>query len=521
MTLKTLKKTAFLLLTVVVVMVLLAVYFYLMPLKTPAVKAVDNDLFILNIHVVDVENERIRMNQNVVITAGLIEHIDAALRPQDFRAHQLIDGSEKYLMPGLWDMHTHSLKISSYIHHPLFIRYGVTSVRDMSGCLDQDDSYWACPDDRRRWSQQAAAGQGVSPAYHRQSSYQTNGGNEVPAGFTEYFHLKTSDDAEKMVDFYAQQGVDFIKTYSELSTEQFSWLAKASAEKGMQLAGHKPLKVSLKQALDSDMTSLEHGRLFAFECYQDIAAFRNLEDPISAYNADKIRDIINHQDPQKCAQLMQTMANSPTAWVPTLTTLKMSAQSSGIDLENQAHLKYIPTLVKTLIWQPDLHRASNGLDKQGRFVHQDYYELIETHIKQARTNNIKILVGTDNIDTLVYSGLSVHQELQNLVDAGMPTAKALKAATLWPAQFSDVDAITGSAEAGKRADLVILNDNPLENIKNTQTIEAVLFNGHLYDHQALMALDHYTTEMASSIHLNTKLLVQMLMSPLMRVQLAD
>lgn len=516
-----LKKTALLLLAVVILMVLLAVYFYLMPLKKPEVKPVDSDLFILNIHVVDVENERIRMNQNVVITAGLIEHIDAALVPEDFSAHQLIDGSEKYLMPGLWDMHTHSLKISPYIHHPLFIRYGVTAVRDMSGCLDQDDSYWACPEDRRQWSQQAAAGQGVSPAYHRQSSYQTNGGNEVPEGFTEYFHLKTSVDAEQMVDFYVQQGVDFIKTYSELSTDQFSWLAQASAEQGIQLAGHKPLKVTLKQALDSHMASTEHGRLFAFECYADMAAFRALPDPVLAYNAEIIRDIINRQDPHKCDQLMQTMGNSQTAWVPTLTTLQMSAQSRDVDFDNQAHLQYIPTVIKTLIWQPDVNRASRGLDKDGRFVHQDYYELVKAQIKQAHNNNIRILVGTDNIDTLVFSGLSVHQELQNLVEAGIPTAKALLAATLWPAKFSGVDAMTGSAEEGKRADLVILNNNPLTNIRHTQTIKAVLSNGLYYDSDALAALDQYTTNMAGSIHLNTKLLMQMIMSPLMRVQLAD
>ena len=199
----------------------------------------------------------------------------------------------------------------------------------------------------------------------------------------------------------------------------------------------------------------------------------------------------------------------------------MSAQSRDVNFDSEAHLQYIPTVFKTLIWQPDVNRASRGLDKDGRFVHQDYYELVKAQIKQAHNNNIRILVGTDNIDTLVFSGLSVHQELQNLVEAGIPTAKALLAATLRPAKFSGVDAMTGSADEGKRADLVILNNNPLTNIRHTQTIKAVLFNGLYYDSDALAALDQYTTDMAGSIHLNTKLLMQMLMSPLMRVQLAD
>ncbi|MCX7554860.1 amidohydrolase family protein [Marinicella sp. S1101] len=505
------------------IMLLIAAVFllYLLPLKGPDVRPVKGDWFITNIHVVDVVNERITRQQHVVITDGRIEAISASIQPTDYGHHQLIDGSGNYLMPGLWDMHTHSLKISPYIHHPMFIRFGVTSVRDMSGCLDQNDAYWGCPKDRKTWSQQADAGQAVSPIYHQQSSYQTNGGNEVPDGFVDYFRVNSQHDAEQLVDFYATQGTDFIKTYSELSRDQFNWLAEAAGEQGMTLAGHKPLKVPLTEALNNQMSSIEHGRLFAFDCYQDIAGFRGLDDPISAYNADKIRDIINQQNPKRCAQLMREMANSQSAWVPTLTTLKMSAQSKAVNFEDEALLDYIPTVVKTLIWQPDVNRAARGHDREGRFVHQDYYELVETQIKQAHQRGVKILVGTDNIDTLVYSGLSVHHELQHLVEAGMPTTQALKAATLWPAEFSGVAAITGSVKEGKRADLIILRANPLDDIKNTQTIKAVLLNGHYYDHQALMSLEQYTSEMASSIHLNTKYLMHMLMSPLMRVQLAD
>ncbi|WP_179952275.1 amidohydrolase family protein [Marinicella rhabdoformis] len=518
---KIIKKISLWILSILILLVLLAVYFYLMPLKKPEVKPYEGDLFIADIHVVDVIHERINKNQNVVITGGIIEHIDATVKPEDFSSHRLIDGSEKYLMPGLWDMHTHSLKISPYLHHPLFIRYGVTAARDMSGCLEQDDSYWACPDDRRRWTQMADQGDSVSPAFYQQSSYQTNGGNEVPTNFADFFHLKSYDHAEQMARFYAQQGVDFIKTYSELSADQFRWLVQAVAEQGIQLAGHKPLEISLEQALESQMASIEHGRLFAFECYKDIESFRSLSDPISAYNAEKIRDIINNQDPGKCTQLMQNMGSSQTAWVPTLTTLNMSAQSRGVDFDHQVHMQYIPTVVKTLIWQPDVKRASKGLDKEGGFVHNDYYELAKTQIKKAHENKVKILVGTDNIDTMVFSGFSVHQEMQNLVDAGLPAAKSLQAATLWPAQFSGVDGVTGSVNVGKRADLVILNNNPLANIRHTQAIEAVLFNGLYYDDDALAALEKYTINMADSIQLNTKLLLQMLMSPLMRVQMAD
>lgn len=519
---KIIKKLGLLLMSVILLFITVTLLFYHLPLKRPEIKPHTGDVLIANIHVVDVEHERIRLNQNVVISAGKIEKISASSEPGDYSRHRLIDGRGKYLMPGLWDMHTHSLKISPYIHHPLFIRYGVTSVRDMSGCLDQNDTYWACPEDRKKWTQLSEAGEAVSPTYHRQSSYQTNGGNEVPDGFAEYFRLNTRSDAAQLVGFYVGQGVDFIKTYTELSADQFKWLAQESTKQGIKLAGHKPLKVSLVQALANNITSLEHGRLFAFECYAGIASFRALPDPVSSYTPDLIRDIINNQDPQKCDQLMRLMGQSQTAWVPTLTTLKMSAQSRHNPFNGHPSFDYIPTVVKTLMWEPDVNRAATkGFDKDGRFVHMDYYQLAKAQIKKAHRHQMRILVGTDNIDTLVFSGLSVHHELQNLVEAGLTPGKALLAATLWPAQFSGVESITGTVEEGKRADLIILHDNPLEHIENTQSIEAVLFNGLYFDSEAIAELEKYVVDMAQSIHLNTKLLMQMLMSPLMRTQLAD
>ena len=122
---------------------------------------------------------------------------------------------------------------------------------------------------------------------------------------------------------------------------------------------------------------------------------------------------------------------------------------------------------------------------------------------------------------MVFSGLSVHEEVQHLVESGLTTGEALLAATLWPARYSGVGNLLGGVEEGKRADLLLLDSNPLEDIKNTQSIEAVILNGHYYDYSALVSLEQYAAAMAQSIRVNVKLLVHMLLSPLMRVQLAD
>jgi hypothetical protein len=126
----------------------------------------------------------------------------------------------------------------------------------------------------------------------------------------------------------------------------------------------------------------------------------------------KIRDIIGKQDDFKCDRLMSMMVMSSTAWVPTLTTLKMSAEARSQPVENDARLDFIPFVLKKLIWERDVARSANrGFDNNGKYVHFDYYSLVKRQIKKSHEHGVRILVGTDNIDTMVFSGLSVHEEI--------------------------------------------------------------------------------------------------------------
>jgi hypothetical protein len=419
-------------------------------------------------------------------------------------------------------MHTHGIKRSPQIHHPLFIRYGITSVRDMSGCLSEDDSYWACPHDRELWTSQALNGEGISPRYILQSSYQTNGGNEVPINFPNFFRLDSKADAQKLLQFYARQNVDFIKTYTELSAEQFQNIAYFAKESNIQIAGHKPLKVSLSSALTAEMTSIEHGRLFLFECYMDIASFRQLNNPISHYNPEFIRQLLLTQDELKCASEMEGMADSDTSWVPTLTTLQMSARVNDSTFRQDERLKVIPPLFQYLIWNPDAQRAaSKGYDQNDRFVHADFFAKAKAQVGKAHSIGVTIMAGTDNLDTYVFTGSSLHDELSMLVDSGLSPLEALQSATLIPARFAELEHELGTIEVNKRADMLILNSNPLIDIRNTVDIYGVIFDGRYIDINALESLEEYATDMANSARLNLRLLWDMLSSPLMRVQLAD
>lgn len=497
-------------------------------------KPLNKTIAIQNINIVDVTTGELIENATVIIEQSRITSITTssttssttsnttAAHPSLKPSTTIIDGSGKFLVPGLWDMHTHGLKLSPQLHHPLFIRYGVTSARDMSGCMSKEDSYWACPQDRLHWEAQSTAGQAVSPRYPLQSSYQTNGGNEVPSGFPDFFRLNALEDARTLTRFYADQEVDFIKTYTELSQHQFTELSLAAAENGIALAGHKPLKVPLTDALTAPMTSIEHGRLFMFECYGAIDALRSTDNPLALYNAEKIRQIIDHQDSQKCVSAMQAMAATSTYWVPTLTTLKMSAMSRNDSFRTDARLIQIPYIIKALLWEPDINRAARlGVDANGQFVHADYFDAVSQQINAANRAGVKLLVGTDNIDTYVFTGSSVHDELEMLVQAGLSPIEALRAATIHAAEFANKEGDLGSVSVGKKADLVIINHNPLTDINNIRSIDGVIFNGHYFDDKALQGLERFTIEMAQNIRINLHYLASLLMSPLMRVQLAD
>jgi Amidohydrolase family len=433
-----------------------------------------------------------------------------------------ISAAGKYIIPGLWDMHSHSLKISPQIHHPLLIRNGVTAVRDLSGCLNKPDNYWACPEDRRNWTQQAETGSRVSPRYILQSSYQTNGGNEVPGGFPEFFKLSKRDDSRKLIEFYSSDNVDFVKTYTELTLEQYDNLVHFASQSNIHIAGHKPISVSLQHAIKSGQKSIEHGRLFLFECFEGIEAFRRLHNPIKHYNAQFMRELISQRDEKKCHQLMQAMAQSETWWVPTLTTLKMGAFADDGTFRNDKRLEYIPYVVKNLIWFPDANNAAKtgGSDDNGH-IRKDFFARAKEDVNRANHYGIKILAGTDNTDTYVFSGSSLHDELNMMVEAGLSPLEALQSATLNPAVFAGLEFEFGSVDKGKRADLLLLNSNPLDDIKNIRDINAVIFNGYHFDQNALNQLSLFAKSMAKNIQVNIRFLWDALSSPLMRVQLAD
>ncbi|MEM8816552.1 MAG: amidohydrolase family protein [Pseudomonadota bacterium] len=480
------------------------------------------DFLIHDVAVVDVESGGLRRNRDVVVRDGLIHSIGPAGKGPRDDALIAVNGAGKYLIPGLWDMHTHSTKLSAQYQHPLFVANGVTGVRELWGCMSEPDSFMACIDDRQDWNDALDEHSGLSPRYVGQSSFQINGGNEVPAGFPEFFKARNAEEARRLVDFYAGAGADILKTYSELSPEAYQALAEAARTQGLSLQGHRPVKVSFGEMLAAGQRSVEHPRLFLFECHAGAAEFRALDRPLAAYNPEFRRRLVDEHDEERCRILIEELADSDTWWTPTLQVLRIGVLAGDPAFRDDPRLKYVPYLFRELMWMPDADRkAADAHDESGRNVYAAMYELALAHVGSAHAAGAKILAGTDAFDSYVFPGFAIHDELTEFVAAGLSPLDALRAATIDAAVFSGVEDRFGSIAVGKAADMILLDADPLADIRNTQSINAVFFNGQYFDRSVLDDLLAFADRQAGSLRYNLHILWAALRSPLIRVQFAD
>jgi hypothetical protein len=507
-------------LTIALGVVLLALLAW--PLPTMPRPGVTGDFLVRNVAIVDVVNGRIIPARDVVVRDGRIDFIGASRPDSGQRGLVVVNGSGKFLIPGLWDMHVHSLKISPQYTHPLSIANGVTGVREMWGCPSVPDSFVACGDDIERWRAGLRDHSHLAPRYIMRSSFAINGEQGVPAAAPAFFKARNADEARALVSHHAAAGVDLLKIYTNVSVAAYDALAAEASKQGLLFAGHLPVRVPLEKVLAAGQHSLEHPRIFLFECYRGAAAFRALPDPMAAYTIDMRARLIDGHDPVRCAELMAAMAASGTWWTPTLQVLRMSALAGNREFREDPRRRYIPFIFWAGLWQPDADRAvADARHASGRDVHAELYRLAMDNVRQAQSAGVRLVAGTDAGDSYVFPGFSIHDELAELVRAGLAPADALRSATIDAARFSGEVRDYGSIEAGKVADMVLLTANPLADIRGTGQIAGLFFNGQYLDRAALDELLAFAEDQAGSLRTNLHLLWGALRSPVVWAQAAD
>ena len=297
-------------------------------------------------------------------------------------------------------------------------------------------------------------------------------------------------------------------------------LAVTAAEHGMYLAGHVPLAVSGLEAIAAGQRSIEHAFLFVWDCYPAMDGLRDVDDPRSVYTNEMRLRMIEQHDPALCSSIHEKMVEAGTAFVPTHTTRKLDAYANDENFRTDPRLRFVPGPLRVL-WIEDADNMAEraGEDDKGSYLAFYRFGIEQTGV--AHRAGVTILAGTDAPDSFAFPGSAIHDELDHFVEAGLSPLDALRTATLNPARFLGLADKAGVIKAGARADIVLLRDNPLTDVRAVRTIDTVVLAGTVYARADLDAMLEGVGNTARSWSMWPKFIWQILRSPIMMKQFAD
>jgi imidazolonepropionase-like amidohydrolase len=412
----------------------------------------------------------------------------------------VVDGTGKFLIPGLWDMHVHGASDArAPWSHLLLVANGVVGVRDMSG-----------PPDARAWrAAHSASNKDPSPAIYLGSPIIDGPNPAWPDS------IVVADEAEgrEVVKQQRDRGADFIKVYSRLPRNAYFAIADQAGKCGIPFEGHVPEWVTAAEASGAGQKSIEHLTRVADACSKEEksidsemqrqeALFRapgaTMPQKIDA-GKSIIRlnmRVVETFDGATAQSLFALFVKNGTWQCPTLTLLR--AQIDDPLLANDPRLKYLSREVRAK-WDDGYYKnvppdPRAAIVKLNRLQFDEALRLVGLMHKAG----VRILAGTDTMNPQCFPGFGIHEELALLVDAGLSPLAALQAATRNAAEFMGQLDRRGTIEVGKTADLVLLDKDPLADIHNTRSIQAVVLRGKLYPRAALDAMLAKAQSLASS-----------------------
>ena len=438
------------------------------------------DVIIRHATVVDVEHARTLADQAVVLRGGDIAAVGAdAEIARSWRATSTVEAKNRYLIPGLWDMHVHFGGGPELIEEnkallPLYIAHGITTIRDCSGDL---------PEQVLAWRDQIAKGNLFGPHLFT-SGAKIEGIKPVWKGTIEVGSEKEVDAA--LARLRDKDHIDFVKiTDSTLDPKLFLYAVAKAKSMGLRTSGHIPMADTVEQAVDAGLRSIEHidyaykaGAKGEATIAADFAAGR-IDRAEANHRLEQ-----NFDEATAMAAYRKFVARNVFV-TPTLNGSRILAFLDQDTHANDAYLAYIgPKLRKTYDWR--IERAANATPEQISARHA-HFEREASVLPMLQKAGVTIMAGTDAgfLNSFNYPGVGLHDELSLFVDKGMTPAQALASATrAGPAWFGKLDRF-GAVAQGKAADLVLLERNPLQDISATRSIDIVILNGRVYDRKAL------------------------------------
>jgi imidazolonepropionase-like amidohydrolase len=323
----------------------------------------------------------------------------------------------------------------------------------------------------------------------------------VPA----FFDTNTPEQAREFVRHFAGT-VEAIKVYDRLPRDAYLALVDEARRLNIDVVGHRPYAISAIEAA-AFQKSIEHARFILHESFAGSAELR-AKAGSAQWHEDR-RRMLDQHDPQMAQAIFEAMKRNGTWYVPTHVSRWVDAYAEQPSVREDPLLRYLHPLMKRQ-WLEDVDETlAKDPSPEARETYREFYRKGLELTGAAHRAGVKILAGTDYI----VAGADLHRELEHLVAAGLTPPEALRTATLAPAEYFGLENQYGAVAAGKIADLLLLNANPLEDIRNTRQIEAVIFNGNLYDRSALDRISNHVERLARSWTVACKIIWRFIKNP--------
>lgn len=419
----------------------------------------NNAYVIKNVNIIPMtENNKVIENATVVIQNQKILSINDII-PADAIT---IDGIGKYLIPGLIDMHVHTNADLNFRENSptqgatffmntqdvmaTYIANGVTTIFELGGRVEH-------------FGQRNEIAKGYVVGPRMAIAAVINGGDPNNGGRI----VNTPSDARQAVRSAKAEGYNFIKAYSHLNIESFKAVVDEAQKQGLKVVGHIPdaFKGQTGEAFVPNFSLVAHAEEFS-------------------------KQIRNQNKTKEDAINFAQMAKENNTWLTPnlLAIVKIRDQVQSLDsIRSMKTLKYVHPLLQ------DKWLTSNNYNKHSSAEFINYLDSLITFHKQLvvafKDADIPMVIGTDAGVSGVVTGFSLHDELGLLVDAGLTNEEALISATRLPSQWLNIEKKVGTVETGKFADLILLDSNPLEDIKNTRKITGVFVNGNWLDKEKI------------------------------------
>jgi imidazolonepropionase-like amidohydrolase len=387
----------------------------------------------------------------------------------------IVDGAGRWLIPGFWDMHVHE----AVEDLDLFIAAGVTGVRDLSGAWEAES---------RAATEAIAARREIGPRMILGAPIDGEGSVAID----EMQQVSDVRSAQALVAQAQSVGADFVKVFSFLSRETFSAIAEAARTFDLPFGGHVPYAVTAEEAANAGQWTIEHltgvlhgGSTAEHALLRDLDRIRkpaSLADWVRTWMFDQAASLVQSQDVDKRKGLLARFAEAGTWHVPTLAVLRDIAYFDDLPHRDDPRRRRVPPEYYGFFDQffSDFERT---VAPETRVGARERFDLEMQIVGEMRDAGVGILAGTDGPPSLP-AGASLHDELAQLVQAGLTPLEALRSATSEPARALGLEDM-GTIRAGAVADLVLLDGDPVADIRNTERIRAVVADGRLFDNAQL------------------------------------